>query len=81
VARSCFAQLHQIQSLDDHVQHQGAHFHKHDYPHQIDVDGCDSPKWRVVCLIFWLSLSSDLLLMLVWVITGAGTVREVTIAS
>ena len=56
VAPSCFAQLHQIQSLDDHIQHQGAHFHKHDYHHQIDIDGCDSPKWRVACLIFWLSL-------------------------
>ena len=46
---SCFAQLHQIQSLDDHVQHQVAHFHKHDYHHQIDIDGCDSSKWRVAC--------------------------------
>ena len=69
VALSCFAQLHQIQSLDDHGQHQGAHFHKHHYHYKIDMDGRDCPKWKVTCLIFWtgygirLSLSSELLLM------------------
>jgi len=52
VAPSCFAELHQIQSLDCHVQHQGTHFHKHHYHY---TDGCDSPKWRVACLTHFLT--------------------------
>ena len=65
-----------VQSLEDHVQHQGRTYFRKDR----------WSKWRVNCLILWtgcgirLLLSSDSLLMLVQATTGAGTVREVTTA-